>query len=56
MRMVLWSAWDLEPVYDGDIRGAVEVWRRYVEIEKGEDRDEETLREAKISYLQRFRS
>lgn len=53
VRMVVWSAWDLKPVYDGGIKGAIEVWREYLKIDGGEESDEGRLREAKISYLRR---
>lgn len=52
MRVVLWSAWDLQPVYDGAAEKALEVWKKYMEIDEvKEDVDTEVLKEAKIKYL-----
>jgi hypothetical protein len=53
MSIILWSAWDLGPIYEGEFRGAVEVWEKYVGIrELPEGRaSEEEMREAKIKYF-----
>lgn len=51
MRIVIWSAWGLEPVFDGEIKDSLEIWQKYMAMEEGNDIDEERLREGKIKYF-----
>ena len=52
-RIILWNAWDVSPVYDGEFKGCLDIWRKYIEIvtfpENGVD--EEKLREGKVRYF-----
>ena len=51
-RIVLWNVWDLEPIYDGEIKDAIAVFEKYSHIANfTPEATEETLREAKIAYL-----
>lgn len=48
---MIWSAWGLEPVFDGEIKDSLEIWQKYMAMEEGNDIDEERLREGKIKYF-----
>ena len=53
MRVTAWSAWELQPIYEGDINAALAPIRKYQEIASfpGNYPSEEELREAKINTL-----
>ena len=52
MRIVLWNVWDINPIYDGKIKTALETWNKYIKINDYETKfTENDLREAKIRYL-----
>lgn len=50
---VLWSAWGLGPIYDGEIGGCLDEWRKNLAIKELPEGmpSEEELREAKVEYL-----
>lgn len=51
MRIVLWSVYDLTPIYDGGISGVLEVFRDYSKRNELPRKDDDARREAKINYL-----
>lgn len=51
MRMILWSVYDLKPVYDGPVKGSLEVFAEYSAREEMPKKDDDARREAKIKYL-----
>lgn len=53
MRSVFWNAYELEPVYDGDVEGGVNVFKKYSQETIIPEHDEESLRCAKTEYLRR---
>ena len=50
-RVVIWSVYDLLPVYDGELSGCLEVFREYSAREEMPAKDDEERKEAKIMYL-----
>ena len=50
-RIVLWSVYDLGPVYDGPISECLEVFANYSQREELPRDDDDERREAKIKYL-----
>ncbi|MBR3052451.1 zeta toxin family protein [Candidatus Saccharibacteria bacterium] len=50
-RVVMWSVYDLLPVYDGGIGGCLEVFSRYSAREEMPSDDDDARREAKIKYF-----
>ena len=50
-RVVMWSVYDLEPVYDGGLSGCLSIFREYSEREEMPAKDDEERRKAKIEYL-----
>ena len=51
MRIVLWSVYDLLPVYDGTVRGSLGVFSDYSARTELPKKDDDERREAKIKYL-----
>lgn len=51
MRIVLWSVYDLLPVYDGPVEKCLEVFDKYSNETKMPKNDDDARREAKIKYL-----
>jgi len=51
MRCVIWNVFDAEPVYDGEIKDALEIFQKYTKITDIPEHDEEELKAAKIKYL-----
>ena len=51
-RIILWSVYDEPPIYDGEIKNALEIFADYSSREKLPKNDDATRREAKIKYLQ----
>lgn len=54
-RVVIWSAWDDDPAYDGKIGEALEVWQETANAERSEDVNVEKLREAKVKYFAKLK-
>ena len=50
-RVVIWSVYDLLPVYDGEMAGCLPVFSEYSAKEEMPANDDEARREAKIKYL-----
>ena len=50
-RIIIWSVYNLKPVYDGPVSGCLEVFSEYSEREEMPARDDDKRREAKIKYL-----
>lgn len=51
IRVVIWSVYDLLPVYDGEMRGCLKVFEEYSAREEMPANDDDERREAKIKYL-----
>ena len=51
MRVIIWSVYDLLPVYDGRVEGCLPVFKDYSARKKMPARDDDERREAKIKYL-----
>ena len=51
MRIILWSVYDLEPVYDGAVVGCLGVFADYSSRTELPAKDDEARREAKCKYL-----
>lgn len=51
--IVIWSVYDLDPVYDGSIKNCLEVFDTYSTCTKLPKKDDDARREAKIAYLTR---
>lgn len=54
MRMVMWSAWGTEPIYDGNMGEAMEVWREVINGDEAlEGPSVEELVRKKIEYFRK---
>lgn len=53
MRVVMWNAFEEEPVYDGAVRGAISDFKETSSLAEIPEHDPNVLREAKIKYLMR---
>ena len=51
MRTVVWSVYDLLPVYDGAVKNCLAVFEKYSDNETMPKKDDDERREAKIKYL-----
>ena len=51
LHTILWSVYNLEPVYDGPIKDSLEVFKEYSEKTDLPKKDDDKRREAKIQYL-----
>lgn len=51
MRIILWSVYDLPPIYDGPVSGCLEIFADYSSRETLPAPDDDARRDAKISYL-----
>ena len=51
LRIILWSVYDLKPVYDGSVSGCLEVFSKYSQRNELPHKDDDLRREAKIKYL-----
>ncbi len=51
MRAVIWSVYDLLPVYDGAVKNCLAVFEKYSNDEKMPKKDDDARRDAKIKYL-----
>lgn len=52
MRIVMWSVYDKPPVYDGPIKGCIDIFNKYSNREDLPVADDDERRDAKIEYLQ----
>ena len=51
-RIILWNVWDSDPVYDGKIKDALSVFKKYSTIDNFTPKNtEDELRQAKITYF-----
>ncbi len=51
IRIILWSVYDLEPIYDGPIKDALSIFKDYSSRETLPIKDDEARASAKINYL-----
>ena len=51
LRVILWSVYDLAPIYDGPIKDSLEVFAKYSSQTDLPPANDDLRREAKISYL-----
>ncbi len=50
-RIILWSVYDLDPVYDGEIQNSLLTFQEYSTCKKLPKPDDEARKQAKINYL-----
>lgn len=51
LRIIIWSVYDKEPVYDGPVRACLDVFKKYAEDPTLPAADDDARRDAKIRYL-----
>ncbi len=51
MRIVMWSVYDLLPVYDGAVKNCLDIFEKYSSDERMPKNDDDARRDAKIKYL-----
>lgn len=51
LRIILWSVYDLEPIYDGPIKNSTEIFKDYSSRETLPAKDDDARAKAKINYL-----
>ena len=51
MRIILWSVYDLEPIYDGPIKNALDIFKDYSSRDTLPAKDDDARASAKINYL-----
>lgn len=51
LRIILWSVYDLAPIYDGPVRSSLEIFQEYSAKETLPEKDDDARRQAKISYM-----
>lgn len=51
IRIILWSVYDLDPIYDGPVSGCLDVFREYSTRTDLPASDDDARRTAKITYL-----
>lgn len=51
LRIILWSVYDLEPIYDGKIKDSVAIFNEYSDRTDLPKDDDDERREAKIKYM-----
>ncbi len=51
LRIILWSVYDLDPIYDGPIKDSIEIFSDYSSRETLPKNDDTARAEAKISYM-----
>ena len=51
LRIILWSVYDLPPIYDGPVSGALDIFADYSSRTKLPAPDDDARRSAKIAYL-----
>ncbi|MBR2658594.1 zeta toxin family protein [Candidatus Saccharibacteria bacterium] len=52
MRIILWSVYDKPPIYDGPVKGCLDIFNDYSNREDLPAKDDDARRDAKIKYLQ----
>lgn len=52
LRIILWSVYDKDPIYDGDIRHALDIFADYSSRETLPGKDDDARRAAKIAYME----
>ena len=52
LRIILWSVYDKPPIYDGPIKGALDIFADYSSRPDLPKKDDDTRRDAKIAYLE----
>ncbi|MBQ6510976.1 zeta toxin family protein [Candidatus Saccharibacteria bacterium] len=52
MNVVMWNVWSKDSIFDGKIKDALKIWRKYMVIDEiPEEYDEAEIREAKKKYF-----
>lgn len=51
MRIILWSVYDLAPIYDGEVKNSLEIFKDYSSRTDLPKSDDDARRAAKIEYL-----
>lgn len=51
MHIILWSVYDKPPIYDGPIKGCLDIFNEYSTREDLPKKDDDARRDAKITYL-----
>lgn len=51
MRCVMWNVYEKGPVFDGEIKDALEIFKKYTQIVEIPEHDAEELKSVKIKYL-----
>ena len=51
MHIILWSVYDEPPIYDGPIKGCLDIFSEYSTREDLPKDDDDARRDAKIAYL-----
>lgn len=51
MRVIMWSVYDTAPIYDGGVKGALEIYNIYSARTELPQKDDDARREAKKQYL-----
>ena len=52
LRIILWSVYDKDPVYDGPVKASLEIFKKYSSRTDLPKNDDDARREAKKQYLQ----
>lgn len=55
LRIILWSAYDKPPIYDGKVSGCLDVFNDYSSRTDLPKKDDDARREAKIKYLEELK-
>ena len=55
LRIILWSAYDKPPIYDGKVSGCLDVFNDYSSRTDPPKKDDDARREAKIKYLEELK-
>lgn len=54
LRIILWSVYDLDPIYDGPVKDSLEIFQKYSEKTDLPKDDDDERREAKIQFLSKL--
>ena len=54
LHIILWSVYDLDPIYDGEVKNALEIFKTYSSRTDLPKKDDDERREAKIQFLSKF--
>ena len=52
MRIIIWSVYDKPPIYDGPVKGCLDIFADYSSREELPKKDDDARRDAKIKYLE----